>query len=394
MNQQVQASATDTATDTAPDPSAVRRARRTMAALLCLMLAGIVLLGSVWWLQASSRFDVERIRTEAETVRKAMDGMLAMGLPVSDFIGFDAASDRVLRFDPAVRAVEIADLTGQAVLRNPPAFDAGARDWRDGSLLGLGAEGPGIEHHGRLSRFSLPVAGRFGPAGSVVIYYEHGIMAELSRSAAVAGLAAVVLLALGVVVHTTVLANPETFQSYRELATLYAATGLVGAAMVGASVFGLGATKAVETANAYGESLGSRLGDAMALGIDPSDLVGLGDVVREYQESNDIISYVALLEGNRIEAAAGLPVATDRWVRPDGALDAVIEVRPRRLYRPQYRVAVGVPMAVVTRILSQTGGTAMLGAAALIALGLALLTRVRITEPAGTQVPAPARSTG
>lgn len=390
MNQQGQTMATDRAVS----PSAIRRARGRLAALLCLMLAGMVLLGSVWWLQASARFDVERVRTEAETVRNAMGGMLAMGVPVSDFIGFDAASDRVLRFDPAVRAVEIADLAGRAVLRNPPEFDASALDWSDSSFLRLGAEDSGIEHHGRLFRFSLPVAGRFGPAGSVVIYYEHGILAELGRSAAIAGLAAVILLALGVVVHATVLANPEVFESYRELATLYAATGLIGVAIVGASVSGLGATKAVETANAYGEALGSRLGDAMALGIDPSDLVGLGDVVREYQESNDIISYVALLEGNRVEAAAGLPAATDRWVRPDGALDAVIEVRPRRLYRPQYRVAVGVPTTVVTRILSQTGGTAMLGAAALILAGLVLLTKVRVSAPASAPTPAPIRAAG
>lgn len=380
--------------DSSPDPDAVRSARRRLVATLCLVLAGLAILGGAWWTLASARFDVERIRTEAETIHKAMGGMLAMGLPVSDFIGFEAASDRVLRLDTAVRAVEIVDLTGQVVLRSPESFDAGARDWSEGSFLGLGNEAPGIEHSGWLSRFAQPVAGRFGSAGSVVVYYEHEIVAEFSRSTAIAGVAAMVLLAVGVAVHATVLANPEVFQSYRELATLYGVTCLIGVAIVGATIGGLGATKAIETANAYGESLGSRLGDAMALGIDPSDLVGLGDVVREYQESNDIISYVALLEGNRIEAAAGLRDQTDRWVRPDGVLDAVIEVRPRRLYRPQYRVAVGIPLEVVTRILWQTGATAMLGAAALMALGLGLLTRVRVPASADAAVPLPARAAG
>lgn len=377
MSQQLQADLTESG----PQTGAIPRARRRMAATICVVLAGLVLLGGAWWTMASSRFDVERIRTEAETIHKAMGGMLTMGLPVSDFIGFGAASDRVLRFDPAVRAVQIVDLTGRVVLSNPAAFDVGPLDWSDGSFLGLGAEGPGFQHHRGLSRFSLPVAGRFGPAGSVVVYYEREIVAELSRSAAIAGFAAMVLLALGLVVHASHLANPEVFQSYRELAVLYAVTCLVGLAIVGATIYGLGATKAIETANAYGESLGSRLGEAMALGIDPSDLVGLGDVVREYQESNDIISYVALLEGNRIEAAAGLAVPSERWVRPTGVLDAVIEVRPRRLYRPQYRVAVGIPETVVTRILWQTGMTVMLVATMLIAAGLALLVWVRVPVP-------------
>ena len=381
MSQHVQAGLMEAPSEA----SGIRAARRSLVATICVVLVGLVLLGAAWWTLTSSRFDVERIRTEAETVHNAMGGMLAMGLPVSDFIGFDAASDRVLRFDPAVRAVEIVDLTNQVVLSNPATFDAGAVGWDDGSYLGLGMEVPGIQHHGRLSRFSLPVAGRFGPAGSIVVYYEHEIIAEFSRSTAIAGLAAVILLALGITVHVTVLANPEVFQSYRELATFYGVTCLIGLVIVGATISGLAATKAVETANAYGESLGSRLGDAMALGIDPSDLVGLGDVVREYQESNDIISYVALLEGNRIEAAAGLQGSADRWVRPDGVLDAVIEVRPRRLYRPQYRVAVGIPVTVVTGILWQTGGTVMLAAAALIALGFGLLVKIRV--PSGGSRP-------
>ena len=390
MSQQNQ----ETGTEYSPEMSAAQGARRRLAALVCLVLAGLVLLGAAWWTLTSSRFDVERVRTEAETIHKAMAGMLSMGLPVSDFIGFEAASDRVLRFDPAVRAVEIVDLTGQVVLRNPATFDAGTRDWDDGSFLGLGADVPGIQHHGWLSRFSLPVAGRFGPAGSVIVYYEHQIAAEFSRSTAIAGVAAMVLLALGLVVHATVLANPEVFQSYRELAILYGVTCVIGLGILGATIFGLAATKAIETANAYGESLGSRLGDAMALGIDPSDLVGLGDVVREYQETNDIISYVALLEGNRVEAAAGLQDQTDRWARPDGVLDAVIEVRPRRLYRPQYRVAVGIPLAVVTQILWQTGLAVMLGAAALVTAGFGLLWRVRVPGSPTVDLPLPARASG
>ena len=380
MTQQLQSDLADTAAD----GSAIPTARRRLVGCICLVLAGLVLLGATWWILASSRFDVERIRTEAETVHKAMGGMLSMGLPVSDFIGFDAASGRVLRFDSTVRAVEVVDLTDRVVLQNPAEFDVSGLEWTDGSFLGLGAELPGIEHSDWLSRYSLPVAGRFGPAGSIVVYYEHEIVAEFSRSTAIAGFAAMVLLTLGVVVHVAVLANPEVFQSFRELATVYVLTSLIGVAIVGATIFGLGATKAIETANAYGESLGARLGEAMALGIDPSDLVGLGDVVREYQESNDIISYVALLEGNRVEAAAGLQEPTDRWVRPDGVFDAVIEVRPRRLYRPQYRVAVGIPLEVVTRVLWQTGATAMLGAAVLIALGLALLAWVRVAQPSAT----------
>jgi hypothetical protein len=159
---------------------------------------------------------------------------------------------------------------------------------------------------------------------------------------------------------------------------------VIGLGVVGATIFGLGAAKAVETANAYGESLGSRIGDAMALGIDPIDLVGLDEVIREYRESNDIISYVALLEGNRIVAAAGLEDATDRWLRPDGEFDAVIEVRPRRLYRPQYRVAVGIPLAPVAGILWRSGSVAMLGALALTVIGFALLAWIRVPAPSAS----------
>jgi len=377
MSQQIQPDLTKGDQDSA----AIARARWRLIAAICLVLTGLTLLSAAWWVQASSRFDVERIRTEAETIHNAMGGMLAMGLSVSDFIGFDAASGRVLRFDTAVRGIEIVDPAGRVVLRNPADFSADAAGWSAATYLGLGIDAPDIQHHRSLSRFSLPVAGRFGPAGSIHLYYEHETLAEFSRSTAIAGIAAMVLLALGVTAYIAVLANPEVLHSFREMATLYVATSLIGVAVLGATIFGLSAAKAVETANAYGDSLGSRLGDIMALGIDPSDLTGLGDVVREYQASNDIISYVALLQGNRIKASAGLRHPTDRWVRPAGLFDAVIEVRPRRLYRPQYRVAVGIPVAVATRVLRQTGTAALLGSAALIALGFCLLAWVRVPEP-------------
>lgn len=377
MSQQIQ---TDL-TDGDPDSAAIARARWRLIAAMCLVLTGLTLFGGTWWVLASSRFDAERIRTEAETIHNAMGGMLAMGLSVSDFIGFDAASGRVLRFDTAVRGIEIIDPSGKVVLRNPPDFSAGAVGWNNGNNLRSGIDAPEIQHHRALSRFSLPVAGRFGPAGGIRVYFENEILAEFSRSTAIAGMAAMILLALGATAHIAVLANPEVFQSYREMAILYVVTSLIGVAIMGTTIFGLSTAKAVETAQAYGDSLGSRLGDVMALGIDPSDLTGLGDVVREYQTSNDIISYVALLEGNRIEASAGLQHTTDRWVRPTGLLDAVIEVRPRRLYRPQYRVAIGIPLAVVTRVLRQSGTTVMLGSAVLIALGFALVAWARAPGP-------------
>lgn len=361
------------------DAGATARARRRFVAVAFCMLAGFVALGSGWWLMASARFDAERIVTEAETMSNAMEGMLAMGLPVSDFIGFEAASSRILRFDSAVRAVAIVDLTDRVAMVNPPGFTATDMEWHDGERLFADRGGDAsFQHSGWLSRLSLPVTGRFGPAGRIDVYYVHALEAEVSRSTAIAGLAAIALLFLGTAVHAMVLANPEVFQSVREMATIYLLVCLIGLAITGATLFGLGARKAIETANAYGESLGSRLGDAIAMGIDPSDLAGLGDVVREYQESNDIISYVALLEGNRIEAAAGLPDASDRWVRPSGTYDAVIEVRPRRLYRPQYRVAIGIPTDVVTRLLWQTGQATLAMLAALSLAGLVLLRWIRV----------------
>ncbi len=382
MSQQIQESLPESGPKSQTGP--IRRARRRLAAVSCLLLVGFLALGGAWWMLASARFDEERVRTEAETIHNAMAGMLAMGLPVSDFIGFHAASDRVLRFDPTVRAVEIADQAGRVVLRNPETFEASTLGWYDGAGPRADPAAADIRHQGWQSRFSLPVTGRFGPSGSVVVYFEHEIVAEFGRSTAIAGLAAMVLLAIGIAVHATVLANPEVFRSYREMATLYGVTCVIGLGVVGATIFGLGAAKAVETANAYGESLGSRIGDAMALGIDPIDLVGLDEVIREYRESNDIISYVALLEGNRIVAAAGLEDATDRWLRPDGEFDAVIEVRPRRLYRPQYRVAVGIPLAPVAGILWRSGSVAMLGALALTVIGFALLAWIRVPAPSAS----------
>ena len=105
-------------------------------------------------------------------------------------------------------------------------------------------------------------------------------------------------------------------------------------------------------------------------------------MVKEYRESNQIIGYVALLEGNRIAAATGLDANARRWQHPDGYFDAIYEVRPRRLYTPQYRVAVGIHWRVVVRELGEAAIVPSGLAVLLLLLGTYLVSRLRVQEQA------------
>ncbi len=342
------------------DGPAVAAARVRAALLFVATLVGILGLAAVTWMQVSERFDTARVRTEGETVRNAMAGMLSMGLPLQDFIGFEAVSARVVQSNPGIRRIIVRDRGGAVVLASPrppggaaslpaaPADAAAALEGLDGA-----------------SRLTMPIVNRFGPAGTLELVYDRSPLGDLTRNAALAGLAAMALLAVGVVVHGLAIANPEFFQSRWELVAGYAAASVIGVALAASALVGLAAEKAEETAGAHAYSLGARLGEAVSLGISPDDLSGLDEVVREYQESNAVIGYVALLEGNRIAAAAGLDPAEVRWHHPSGYFDALHEVRPRRLFTPQYRVAVGIRWAVAMR---QLGDAAVIPAAVTLLL--------------------------
>src|SRR3546814_6355180 len=152
--------------------------------------------------------------------------------------------------------------------------------------------------------------------------------------------------------------------------------------MAAAALAGLSADKAEEIAGAYAHSLGARIGEAVAVGISPDNLSGLDRVVDEYRDSNRVIGYVALLEGNRVAASTGYGEPGRRWDRPAGYLDAVYEIRPRRLYTPQYRVAVGIHWRVAMLELASAALIPALIMAALLGVGVAALLRLRVQDHA------------
>lgn len=362
------------------DGPAVSAARGRAVLVLVLSLAAIVMLAAAAWMQVAARFDTARVRTEGETVRNAMTGMLAMGLPLEDFIGFGSVTARIFHANPGILAIAVRDRSGRIALSSPGDSSA---------LAGLPAPifaAPGdpgsvvVEDLGRRSRLAMPIVNRFGPAGSLELVFERAPLRDLTRNAALAGLAAVALLAVGLTVHGLAIANPEFFQSRRDLLSTYALVSLLGLALASSALAGLAAEKAEETAGAYAHSLGARIGEAAALGISPDQLSGLDEVVQEYRASNSVIGYVALLEGNRIAASTGIGTVGEHWDHPAGYLDAVYEVRPRRLYTPQYRVAVGIDWRVAMRELAASAALPALILLGVLAVGAAAVVRLRVQE--------------
>lgn len=331
----------------------VAAARVRVAVTFVATLAVILVLSGVIWVKVAARFDTERVRTEGETIRNAMSGMLSMGLPLADFIGFQAVSGRILRANPAIRAVVVRDRTGRIALSGPDGY----KDAPDRPALAFSADAAAgdtiVDQTGPLVRLAMPIFNRFGPVGSLELVFERSRAVELTRNAAIAGLAAIILLATGLTVHSLAIANPEFFQSRREMIGVYAVVSVLGIVLTASALIGLTAEKAEETAGSYAHSLGARLSEAVELGISPDDLSGLDEVVREYRESNTIIGYVALLEGNRIATGTGFEAAGSQWEHPTGYFDAVYEVRPRRLYTPQYRVLVGIRWQTALRTLAE-----------------------------------------
>ncbi len=372
---------TTTGFDADVDSSVLASARVKTVLVFALTLLALLVLSAAVWLQVAARLDTARVRTEAETVRNAMSGMLSMGLPLEDFIGFPAVSARVFQANANVRAIVVREPGGRPVLSNPVA--AGGVDWAMPLFAGPIESGSvSVDKAGGYARVAVPIFNRFGPAGSLEVLFERDPVRDLARNAALAGLAAITLLTIGLVVHGLAIANPEFFQSRRDLIGAYATISALGLALTTSTLVGLAAEQAKETAGAYAYSLGTRLGEAVDLGISPDSLSGLDDVVKEYRDSNNVIGYVALLEGNRIATATGLAAAGGRWVDPDGYFDALYEVRPRRLYTPQYRVAVGIHWRVVLQELAQAAIVPSAVALLLLVLGTFAVSRLRVQDRA------------
>ncbi|HYE01055.1 MAG TPA: hypothetical protein VEH84_16850 [Alphaproteobacteria bacterium] len=333
--------------------SRVGNARRLLAVLI-LAVAATAAIALFSARSVAERLQAEQLATQAEVVKSAATGLLTAGLPLRDFAGFGSVAQRVLAGDPGVKAVEALDpARATAFWRGQDEVSRSdtAGPWRPRGTV-AGARGAALEESASLIRVVVPLEDRFGTAGYVAVYAARDEIAAGALQAFWPAFAVIAFVLAGSALHYLAIAHGEAFRSGREMGLLFAVPYAICLAALAVTLAGVTASRFEGKAQAFAESIGARLGEAVAVGLDLEAFTELKGLIREYQAINPDIGLITLVVGNSVELRSDDAPTGGRWAEPDGAFTRVVEIRPREILAPQLRVAAAIERGVAYRRLA------------------------------------------
>jgi predicted MFS family arabinose efflux permease len=306
-----------------------------------LSLALLLFVGQGEAQRIYGRFQIERLRTQAEVVRTAIDPLLNAGLPLGQFGGFETLAKRVLESDPRLVAVAVFDRAGKPVYAAGP-IQAGllpsAADRPDSR------DGIGLRRNGVYVQATARLVTRFGDLGTIAVTMRAGSSAAAvgARFASLPWIAAgcCLVFAIGAALvwrrggRAGALAAPVGFTILFIVVSV-----AVGGAML--RLYEDGATAKTRTLAA---SLAQRLVPFVAMGLKTDDFSGLDRTFANYRRLNPDISTLALIVGGQVAIGMDAADAGKPWRDPGGYVYRTNLAPPGA---PEVQLAVAIPTDVV-----------------------------------------------
>jgi predicted MFS family arabinose efflux permease len=312
-----------------------------------LSLTILLFVGRGEALRTYERFQLDRLGTQAELVRSAVEPLLNAGVPLSQFGGFETLAKRVLESDPSLVAVAVFDTAGKPVYRAgpdaigllpPPAARAAphAVELRRGAGY---------------RQATARLVTRFGELGTVAVAMPEAAIAGPveRRFAPLMGLGAALAVLFAVLAallrarggRAGAIAAPAGF------ALLFVAmSGAVGASLV--QLYEAGATAKTQALSA---SLAQRLRPFVAMGLTPEDFSGLDRTFAEYRKLNPDLSALALVVDGRVVVDTEAANVGQPWREPGGAYVYQTDLAPGGAVR----LALAIPTELVWRQVLRSG---------------------------------------
>lgn len=304
--------------------------------------------------------ETDRLSAEGEIVKGSIETFLQAGLPLRQFSGFSTLTRPLLRSDPTIAAVVVADQSGAEIFASTRTGDE--------TPEARGAMAPveqrntaryAVRESAGAYEVRLPLRDKFEQVGTLSILMPRTVVS--SRISAYAGIcivtagALVAMLGLGVLLLARGQARPAWLGSdpeARGTRALYIAALCIMAAAMAGLLADLYAGGLQGKARSLADSLAQRLQVPLELGLELQDFEGLDDVVREYQELNPDLSFVALTRGDTILIHTDARQVGARWQSYPGHFEYTSSVQSPG--GAQLAVHTGIPYRVVAARLWHT----------------------------------------
>ncbi len=273
------------------------------APLILVELMTILLLVYIAYGEANRKFEefhLGKMASQAEIIRNALDAHLQAGIPLEQFGGFNALSDALIQSDRYMEQIELTNLRREPIFTTRSG--SGERPPLPFTPFERSSGGKGITYalSSQSYRVELPLAGKFGAVGGVVLEVSRAAVDQPIRVHFLtigywSGLILLLFTLLLQLVAIVAARLPRVEAARKNILNLtYLASFVAISTVIGLSVFQIYEQGARAKSEALTNAMAQRIGAILELGIDLNDIDGVNEAFIEYRHNNPEINGISL----------------------------------------------------------------------------------------------------
>ncbi len=323
--------------------------RRIVEGLTSLVVCGLSLIlllyvGNGTAKQNYEEIYIEKLLSQGEIMKSAIEARLRSGLPLRQFVGFASAAEPIMTSDNSIAGIAALDSGGQRV------FAAGDKkiDILPQASVFRDYRGAGeLRSSDQFFQLVLPLDNKFENVGKLLITVTRAAIESRVESdiAWLAKIGALAAFAFGAFVF---LFGPKLAHTRTPwIAICYGAIFLAISGLLVSTLITLYADGVRGKADALANSLAKRLDDVVLANINFDDVHGLDKVFVEYKRLNPDIRAAALTVDAKIVSHTDPNRQGTRWIIRDD-YEYAVRINPENA-SSEVKVIVALPKEVVYR---------------------------------------------
>lgn len=313
----------------------------TIVSALCLGLLLFVAHGTI--LRTYEKLMIEKLFAQGQLVQSSIESVARQGLPLRQFIGFQQISGPMVKTDEMLDAMSVYDRDRETI------FSSGemtVRPLPPTNEYSIANDLATVRSNDKLIQVVLPLRNKFERVGDLVLTADRTrIKAKVtSIFQPVYYVAILAALLFGLIAFINW--NCEPAIRKRRVAIGFAATYLSTAAAIALTMITVFTDGVQAKGRALADSLGQRLDDIVAYGIQLDQIEGLDEVLLDYRRLNPEISEAGVTLVGRIVVHTDPTKLGRYWASEEANHEYRADLTPPNHPRPA-TVVVAVPKATV-----------------------------------------------
>lgn len=264
----------------------------TMTLVAGLSLVLLIYVGYGEATRTLQQFQVDKLASQGRYLQSTLNDFLRPGHPIKQYVGFKAQTGNILASDPTIGGMAIFDGYGKLVFGNGYV----GQELLTGEDVANG-EGEGafsVRSNNDLVQVLLPLRDRFEQVATLVITMERAVVTDRVRSSFEPLLAAALFAAVAFGIATS-LTGADLTARKRWLHALFAVSFIGVSGVVIATLVTLYSEGAQAKSKSMADTLGQRLSNIVAFGLNIWEIDGIDDLLKNYRSLNPDLAHAAII---------------------------------------------------------------------------------------------------